>query len=155
MSQNCIIAFQTSNSSHELYTTSSIDGTTWVSPATSIAGIQMGSAPAMAMFGGRLYLAFRANDSSNALYITSTSDGVHWQAPADDIGDIELANAPAMTVFGGRNLSHIVVGRRELDIAEAGFRHSDRKFARAGRVRRKAVRGLSRGQFVVRSLHHI
>jgi hypothetical protein len=62
----------------------------------------MGSAPAMAMFGGRLYLAFRANDSSNALYITSTSDGVHWQAPADDIGDIELANAPAMTVFGGQ-----------------------------------------------------
>ena len=85
-------AFQ-EDGAHRLMVLSSSDGNTWTtfvpsdpgagSAAVGVAGILIGSAPALAVFNGRLYCAFQANDPSHTLFVTSSSDGDHWQSPAN------------------------------------------------------------------------
>ena len=72
------------------------------SPVYGIYGINIGSAPAMAEFGDKLYIAFQANDSSHALFVTSTEDGTNWKRPAVGYGGIAIGSAPAMAQFNGR-----------------------------------------------------
>jgi len=102
MSNPLILAFQEFDSSHELCVTYSPDGVNWLSPAKSIAGIQVGSAPAIAAFNGKLYIAWQANDPTYDLYVTSSSDGVNWLPPANPIAGITIGSAPAIAAFNGK-----------------------------------------------------
>jgi thiol-disulfide isomerase/thioredoxin len=67
----------------------------------AVSGVQIGGAPSVVNFNGRLYAAFQANDPSNQLFITSTSDGNSWQSPAAGY-PIALGSTPSLAVFNGR-----------------------------------------------------
>ena len=92
-------AFQ-EDGAHRLMVLNSSDGNIWTtflpsdpgagSLAVGVAGILIGSAPALAVFNGRLYCAFQANDPSHTLFVTSSSDGDHWQSPANRIPGIAI-----------------------------------------------------------------
>jgi hypothetical protein len=101
-SNQVYVAFQANDPGHALYVTTSADGSRFTTPATGYGGILMGSAPALAVFGGQLYVAFRANDAGHALYVSSSADGVNFGSPAVGYEGILLGSAPAMTVFGDR-----------------------------------------------------
>jgi hypothetical protein len=68
--------------------------------ATRHTNIQMGGAPAMALFNNQLYIAFQANDPGHTLHVTSSSDGVTWPA-ATQIANVAIGSDPAMAVFNG------------------------------------------------------
>jgi len=96
---NMLLAFQANDSSHELYVTASDNGVDWQTPASFIAGIQIGGSPAAVPFNGKYVMAFGANDDSHALYVTSSIDGQTWQSPATGYGGIKMGGAPAIAVF--------------------------------------------------------
>lgn len=97
-SNKLFIAFQADNPSHNLFVTSSTDGTTWPD-ATYVPNVQIGSAPSMAVFKDKLYIAFRANDATNALFITSSSDGVHFTSQPLSGQFMNWKSSPALVVF--------------------------------------------------------
>ncbi|MGA2890264.1 MAG: carbohydrate-binding protein [Terracidiphilus sp.] len=72
-----------------------------LSAATEYSNLQMGTAPAMAVFNSKLYVAFRANDASNALFVTSSSDGVNFPT-ATGYGNLLMGSAPALAVFNNK-----------------------------------------------------
>src|ERR1035437_3995319 len=88
------IAFRANNPSNELSVISSGDGFSWTT-RKSYPNIQIGSAPAMAVFGGKLYIAFQANDSSQPLFVTSSTDGVNFPT-AQAYPNIQIGGAPIM-----------------------------------------------------------
>ena len=88
------IAFRANNPSNELSVISSGDGFSWTT-RKSYPNIQIGSAPAMAVFGGKLYIAFQANDSSHTLFVTSSTDGVNFPT-AQAYPNIQIGSAPIM-----------------------------------------------------------
>jgi hypothetical protein len=59
---------------------------------------KVGSAPAMATFGNRLYLAFEQSDAN--LNVTSSVDGRNWKLPTTY--DIKMGGTPAMAVLGDK-----------------------------------------------------
>lgn len=95
------ITFQALDSSHQMYLTRSLNGDNFSDPPRGYPGIQMGSAPAMAVHG-QLFVGFKANDKSNILYMTSSKDGQSFRSPAVGHPKIVLASAPALASYNGR-----------------------------------------------------
>ena len=94
------MAFQADDPGHTLHITSSSDGQSWPA-ATQIPNIAIGSAPAMAVFNGTLYVAFRADDPSNAVWIASSSDGIHFSSQVLSGQTMGENSSPALTVANG------------------------------------------------------
>jgi Alpha-L-arabinofuranosidase B, catalytic len=78
------------------------DAVSFTGRASGYPGIMLGSAPAMATFGGKLYVAFQADDPSHSLFVTSSTDGVHFNTPAQGYPGIQIGSAPAMAAFNNR-----------------------------------------------------
>jgi len=97
---NIYVAFQASNSSDNLFVSSTTIGSSYPG-ATGYPGIQVGSAPAMAVFNNKLYLAFQADNSSNNLFVTSSSDGSGFPSAAGQ-PNIHMGGAPALAVFNNK-----------------------------------------------------
>lgn len=96
---NLYVAFQSNDSSHTFFVTSSSNGTN-LPTATGYSNITIGSAPALAVYNGSLYAAFQSNDSTHTLFVTSSSSGTAWPN-AWPISNVKIGSAPAMTVFNG------------------------------------------------------
>jgi frataxin-like iron-binding protein CyaY len=90
-------AFQSNDSRHELFVTSTDNGTPYPT-ATGYPNIQIGSAPAMAEFKHQLYVGFQADDASHKLFVTSSSSGSAFPS-ATGYPNILMGSAPAMAAF--------------------------------------------------------
>lgn len=80
--------------------TSSTDDYTWQANPTVVCKTQVGSAPDMAAFQGKLYVSYRT--TGNTLALTSSYNGVTWPASGSVINNIQMVARPGMTVFKGK-----------------------------------------------------
>ncbi len=69
--------------------------------ASGNTAVVMGSSPALATFGGKVYVAFRSNDTRNILFVTSSTNGVNFPA-ATGYPSIQMGSAPALAVFNNK-----------------------------------------------------
>ncbi|AXC15636.1 Endo-1,4-beta-xylanase A precursor [Acidisarcina polymorpha] len=90
-------AFQSNDSRHELYVTSTANGGPYPT-ATGYPDIHIGSAPVVAEFKHALYVAFQADDASHKLFVTSSSTGSDFPA-ATGYSNVLMGSAPAMAAF--------------------------------------------------------
>lgn len=93
-------AFGPPGQGSKLEVASTTDGATWAQKKV-LAGSEAKSAPALATFGGKLWLCFvGASSPSGELRMTSSADGSTWAAP-HGLG-MNAKFAPALAVHGDR-----------------------------------------------------
>ncbi len=64
-------------------------------------GEQIGSAPSLAAFNGRLWIAFKSNNSSHTLFLDSTVDGVNLLG-AHEFAGIKVGSTPTLAAYNGK-----------------------------------------------------
>src|SRR5215467_15749926 len=95
--QGFTLGFVANDASNQLLVSHSADGQSW-SPNTPVQNQSSKAAPALAVFGGKLWIAFVANNASNQLLVSSSADGVTWK-PSTQVQNQSSKAAPALAVF--------------------------------------------------------
>jgi hypothetical protein len=67
-----------------------------------IQGLDIGSAPALATLGSKLFCAFTSNDSRMALYASDSTGGQTWTVPARDCGGMQMSTAVMAAVLNNK-----------------------------------------------------
>ena len=123
------LALKSKTDLNKIYIGKSIDGITYdtLSPAHDMndTPLTTSAAPALAVFGDKLFMAYKSNDSKNTVNVSYTLDGVNWSEPYQILSTPTTAAtttaAPALAVFN-ENLfvTYVVSGKASISFTSDG-----------------------------------
>jgi hypothetical protein len=94
-----VMAYTSSNSTHDIYVSTSSDGQNWTA-GTKVKGQTTDVSPALADYRGQLVMAYLAANGTGDVIVTSTTTPLSWTNNSHTI-DQESPNPPALAVYGG------------------------------------------------------